>query len=207
MPERARRRFYDGVYTDDREDALWSYEVIDRHRCGIERIPPSERAAVVVAVDPSGASGRGDLGADEIGIVVAARGRDGHAYVLEDLSARLSPLEWAARAVTAFHRHAADCIVAESNFGGSMVDATIKAADRNVPVRLVTASRGKAVRAEPVSVRYAAGEVHHVGRFETLEDQLVAFTTAATRARAVPTMPMPWSGRWRSFSASQATPA
>ena len=78
----------------------------------------------------------------------------------------------------AFHKYRADCIVAESNFGGEMVRATIQAADRNVPVRLVTASRGKAVRAEPISVRYAQGQVHHAGRFGKLEDQLCAFSGA-----------------------------
>ncbi|HET6376302.1 MAG TPA: hypothetical protein VFF88_09655, partial [Methylocella sp.] len=75
-------------------------------------------------------------------------------------------------------QYRADCIVAESNFGGEMVRATIQAADRNVPVRLVSASRGKAVRAEPVSVRYAQGQVHHAGRFSKLEDQLCAFSAA-----------------------------
>jgi phage terminase large subunit-like protein len=59
-----------------------------------------------------------------------------------------------------------------------MVRATIQAADRNAPVHLVTASRGKAVRAEPISVRYAQGQVHHVGRFGKLEDQLCAFSSA-----------------------------
>lgn len=118
------------------------------------------------------------MGADEIGIVVAARGFDGDCYILADLSCRDTPVGWGRRAVAAFHEYSADCIVAESNFGGEMVRATIHAADRNVPVRLVTASRGKAVRAEPISVRYAQGQVHHAGRFGKLEDQLCAFSGA-----------------------------
>ncbi|MEJ0095727.1 MAG: hypothetical protein WDN46_20665 [Methylocella sp.] len=152
--------------------------MIEANRCAHEDIPVDKRAAVVIAVDPSGAAGRDDLGADEIGIIVAAKGCDGDAYILDDRSCREAPVVWGRRAVIAFHEYRADCIVAESNFGGEMVRATIQAADCNVPVRLVTASRGKAVRAEPISVRYAQGQVHHVGRFDKLEDQLCAFSGA-----------------------------
>ena len=178
LPERQRKRFYEGVYVDALDSALWSYEVIDATRCMPDAIAPERRAAVVVALDPSGAAGRDDLGADEIGIIVAARGFDNDAYILDDRSCREAPAVWGRRAVTAFHEFRADCIVAEGNFGGEMVRATIQAADPNVPVRLVTASRGKAVRAEPVSVRYAQRQVHHVGRFEKLEEQLCAFSSA-----------------------------
>ncbi len=178
LPEKQRKRFYEGVYVDEVDDALWNYEIIESYRCKLEDIPTEKRAAVVVALDPSGAAGRDDLGADEIGIVVAARGFDGDCYILADLSCRDSPVGWGRRAVAAFHEYSADCIVAESNFGGEMVRATIHAADRNVPVRLVTASRGKAVRAEPISVHYAQGQVHHAGRFGKLEDQLCAFSGA-----------------------------
>lgn len=176
LPEKQRKRFYEGVYIDEIDDALWNFEVIESHRCAVEDIPEEKRASVVVALDPSGAAGRDDLSADEIGIIVAARGVDGDGYILADLSCREAPVVWGRRAVTAFHEYRADCIVAESNFGGEMVRATIHAADRNVPVRLVTASRGKVVRAEPISLRYAQGEVHHAGRFGKLEDQLCAFS-------------------------------
>jgi hypothetical protein len=178
LPEKQRKRFYDGIYVDDVDGALWTYDVIDKSRCTPEDIPEERRAAVVVGLDPSGAAGRDDLAADEIGIVVAARGTDGDCYILSDRSCREAPAVWGRRAVVAFHEFRADCIVAESNFGGEMVRATIEAADRDVPVRLVTASRGKAVRAEPISVRYAQGRVHHVGRFAKLEDQLCAFSAA-----------------------------
>lgn len=178
LPEKQRKRFYEGVYVDEIDGALWTYETIDSNRCTVEDISEDKRAAVVVALDPSGAAGRDDLGADEIGLVVAARGFDGNCYILADLSCREAPAVWGRRAVTAFHEFRADCIVAEGNFGGEMVRATIKAADRNVPVRLVTASRGKAIRAEPISVRYAQGQVHHAGRFGKLEDQLCAFSAA-----------------------------
>ncbi|HXW72400.1 MAG TPA: phage terminase large subunit [Methylocella sp.] len=178
LPEKQRKRFYEGVYVDEIDGALWTYEIIDTNRCVAEEINEEKRSAVVVAVDPSGAAGRDDFCADEIGLIVAARGFDGHCYILEDLSCRDAPSVWGRLAVTAFHRSRADCIVAEANFGGDMVRATIHASDRNVPVRLVTASRGKAVRAEPISVRYAQGQVHHVGRFPKLEDQLCAFSSS-----------------------------
>ena len=176
LPERTRKRFYEGVYVDEVDDALWSYEIFDAGRRDESAIPVAARRSVVVAVDPSGAQGRDDAGSDEIGIVVAARGEDGDAYVLADRSCREAPLAWGRRVATAFHEFSADCVVAEENFGGGMVEAVIKAADAAVPVRLVTASRGKAVRAEPISLRYAAGQVHHVGRFAKLEDQLCAFS-------------------------------
>lgn len=178
LPERQRKRFYEGLYVDQLDGALWTYEAIEVARCKPDDIPEAERAAVVVALDPSGAAGRDDLGADEIGIVVAARGTNGDCYILADRSCREAPSVWGRRAVTAYHEFRADCIVAESNFGGEMVRATIHAADPNVPVHLVTASRGKAIRAEPISVRYAQRQVHHAGRFAKLEDQLCAFTPA-----------------------------
>lgn len=178
LPERQRKRFYEGVYADAIDDALWTYDLIEKSRCLVSDIPVEERAAVIVALDPSGAAGRDDLGADEIGIVVAARGGNGDCYILADRSCRDSPAGWGRRAVSAFHEYQADCIVAESNFGGEMVRATIQAADPDVPVHLVTASRGKAVRAEPISVRYALGHVHHIQRFAKLEDQLCAFSAS-----------------------------
>lgn len=177
LPERQRKRFLEGVYVDDVEGALWTWDGLEAVRCDPSEIPLGKRAAVVVALDPSGASGRNDQNADEIGLVIAARGQDGRAYILEDRSLRAGPREWARAAVVAYHEHRADCIVAEANFGGEMVRATILAADPNAAVRLVTASRGKAVRAEPVAVRYDRGQVLHAGRFSQLEEQLCAFSS------------------------------
>ena len=150
---------------------------------------------VVVALDPSGAAGRDDLGADEIGLVVAARGTDGDCYILADWSCREAPAVGGGRAVTAFHEFRADCIVAECNFGGEMVRATIQAADPNVPVRLVTASRGKAVRAEPISVRYAQRQVHHAGRLPNSKISSAPLRPQDMAAPAVPITPTRRSGR------------
>ncbi len=184
LPERQRKRFFEGVYVDEVEGALWTYETIERNR--VDEFPEKSWSRVVVAVDPSGAGSKEDESADEIGIVVACLGNDGHGYVLADLSVRDSPAAWARVAVRAYHHFTADCIIAEKNFGGAMVKHTIQSADSSVPVRMVTASRGKAVRAEPVSALYEQGRVRHVGRLNKLEDQLCAFTTAGYRGEDSP---------------------
>ncbi len=184
LPERQRKRFFEGIYIDDLDGALFGYEMIARAR--VDDLPPARRRRVVVAVDPSGAAGSDDEGADEIGIVVAARGDDGHAYVLADRSLRDAPAAWGRAAVRAYHEFAADRIIAEENFGGEMVRFVIRAADANAPVQVISASRGKVLRAEPVSALYEQGLVHHVGRFAVLEDQLCAFTTQGYRGEGSP---------------------
>ena len=85
-------------------------------------------------------------------------------------------MAWATAAVTAYHRHKADRIVAESNNGGEMVEQVIKTVDPSVPVRLVHASRGKQTRAEPIAAVYEKGHAHHVGVFSALEDELALWT-------------------------------
>jgi hypothetical protein len=184
LPERQRRRFCEGVYIDDLDGALFSYEGIAKARVtGIAR----ERCRrIVVAVDPSGAASADDEGSDEIGIIVAARGDDGDAYVLADRSLRDAPAVWGRMAVRAYHEYGADRIIAEENFGGEMVRFVIRAADANVGVRVISASRGKVQRAEPISALYEQGLVHHVGRFAELEDQLCAFTTQGYRGEGSP---------------------
>lgn len=177
LPEKQRKRFWEGTYVDEIDDALWTLELIERCRLADNETPP-QLTRVIIAVDPSGASGDEDKRSDEIGIVAAGMGADGIAYVLGDYSLRDSPERWGREAVNAYHKHQADRIIAEQNYGGEMVRFTIKAADKNVPVKVINASRGKHVRAEPVSLKYAEGKVRHVGRFPKLEDQLTNFSGA-----------------------------
>ncbi len=184
LPERQRKRFFEGIYIDDLDGALFSYEGIARAR--VADFAPARCRRVVVAVDPSGAAGPDDERADEIGIVVAARGDDGHAYVLADRSLRDAPAAWGRAAAQAYRDFDADCIIAEENFGGDMVRYVIRAADKHARVQVITASRGKVLRAEPVSALYEQGLVHHVGRFAVLEDQLCAFTTQGYRGEGSP---------------------
>jgi phage terminase large subunit-like protein len=93
-------------------------------------------------------------------------------YLLADDTIQGSPLTWAKAAVTAYYRHKANCIVAEKNNGGEMVALTIATVDDQVPVKLVSATRGKQTRAEPIAALYEKGHGHHVGSFPALEDEL-----------------------------------
>ncbi|HEV2263745.1 MAG TPA: terminase family protein [Stellaceae bacterium] len=162
---------------DDLPGALWSRDAIEAARV---RAAP-DLARVVVAIDPAASSGEG---ADETGIVVAGLAHDGQVYVLDDLSGRMSPRAWALKAIAAYKNFAADRIVAEVNNGGDMVEATLRSVQSDAPFRAVRASRGKAVRAEPVAALYEQGRVHHVGGLPALEDQLCAFTADFDRAAA-----------------------
>lgn len=159
------RQELDAELLDDNPGALWKRHLIEDAR--LPRAPDLTR--VVVAIDPSG--GDEEHGA-EAGIVVAGVGPDGHGYVLEDLSLHASPNVWMSRAVAAYHRHRADRLVAEVNFGGKMVKALLDQVDATVAFGELHASRGKQVRAEPIAALYEQGRVHHVGTFPMLEDQL-----------------------------------
>ncbi|WP_292685419.1 terminase family protein [Novosphingobium sp.] len=158
---------------EDVQGALWTAGMIDSHRL---RAAPSELRRIVVAVDPSGTSGGGQ--GDDVGIVVAGAGRDERFYVLEDASCNLSPDGWARRVVDTFQKWGADRVVAEKNFGGAMVEAVLRTASKNLPITMVTASRGKIARAEPVAALYEQGKVSHCGVFNALEDQMCAMTGA-----------------------------
>lgn len=165
------RQELDGEFIDIHEGALWRPEMIEPYRV---RQAPAPLARIVVAVDPPAGQG---ADADACGIIAAGRAPDGHLFVLEDASvAGLSPLGWAGRALNVFHRHGADRIVAEANQGGAMVEAVLRQVDAHAPVRLVRASRGKLIRAEPVAALYERGLVHHVGRLPELEDELCRYT-------------------------------
>lgn len=141
---------------DDVPGALWPYETLLQAR--VQSHPDLRR--VVVAVDPSGSDGEDE--GDQQGIVVAGLGVDGRAYVLADWTCKLSPAGWGQRAVAAFDKFKGDRIVAEKNYGGDMVRFVIQTARKTVPVELVSASRGKVVRAEPVAALYEQGRVSHV---------------------------------------------
>lgn len=181
---RYRRRFFDGQFADTDEFALWRDETIDRYRIVQETPPDYQR--IVIGVDPSGSGDEDNAANDAIGIVVAALGIDGHAYIIEDLTLKAGPATWGKAVAAAFDRHAADRVVAEINFGGAMVQHVIRTARPGTPYTAVTASRGKVVRAEPISALYEQGKVHHVGYFPDLEDELCAFTTTGYKGSRSP---------------------
>ena len=178
MPERMRRRFLLGQFQDASEGSLWTLELLDQQRIVDGNVPEMQR--IVIAVDPSGCSGEEDKRSDEVGIVVVGLGTDGKGYILEDLSGKFGPSTWGKIVVSAFERHNADRVVAETNYGGAMVKEVIRAANPEVviPFREVTATRGKVVRAEPVSTLFEQSKIHLVGHFEAMEDQFCSFTVA-----------------------------
>lgn len=175
LPARMRLRFLDGDWSKSNPSALWDIERLDRWRVTDGSLPDMQR--IVVAVDPSGADDIDNADNDEIGIMVAGLGTDGNGYVLEDLTCKGGPAMWGKVATNAFERHAADLIVCETNFGGAMVQHVIRTARPRTPCKMVTASRGKVVRAEPISSLTEQGKIRMAGEFRALEDELCAFTT------------------------------
>lgn len=157
---------------DDVPGALWSRATIEKARWDAQRSPPIF-SRIVIGVDPSGSDG--ETG-DSQGIIAAGVDRAGHGYVLEDGTMRGSPDEWAKRVARMFDDYEADAIIAERNFGGEMVRKVIQSQRRNLPVKLVTASRGKVVRAEPIAALYEQGKVTHMKPMPELEDQMVNMT-------------------------------
>lgn len=175
MSARLRRRFLDGNFADATPNALFPEEVIDRWRVTDGIIPDMVR--IVVGVDPSGSGDDDNADNDAIGIVIGGLGTDGNAYLLEDCTVKAGPATWGKVAASAYERHEADVIVGETNYGGAMVKHVIQTARPRTPYKQVTATRGKAVRAEPFSALYEQGKVRHAGQFTDLEDEIVAFTT------------------------------
>ena len=177
LPDRAKKRFFHGAYVEDVEDAIWRRSMIRR----VQSMPELRR--IVVAIDPAVTN---EAGSDETGIVVAGMDASGNGYVLDDSSGRYRPEEWARRALAAYDLFEADCVVAEVNQGGDMVEHTIRAIRYGVPYKPVRASRGqgKYVRAEPIAALYERGKIFHVGEFPELEDQMCSFTVGFDRTAA-----------------------
>jgi phage terminase large subunit-like protein len=170
-----------GKRIEEAEGALWSYELIESNRLATHNtetdpVPESMLGRVVVAVDPPG-------GATEAGIVAAAVvvhdclcGSDApypHFAVVADASGKLTPNGWGKRTIHTYREWAADRVIGEKNYGGDMVESTLRTIDQSVSYQSVTASRGKRIRAEPVKSLYEQGRVHHVGTFAELEAEMV----------------------------------
>jgi len=170
-----RLRFLEGKFTEELDNALWTDDIIDKYRIKPGGHVPAFKK-VVVAIDPSGADDEENAHNDEIGIVVAGLGDNNHGYIIEDVTIKAGPATWGRVATNAYDRHFADRIVGEKNYGGAMVEYVVKTQKKNVKYVGVTASRGKAVRAEPVSALYENGLIHHIGYFPELEEEQCSFT-------------------------------
>lgn len=175
LSPRLQKRFLKGEFGDATPNQLFREETIETWREINGRVP--ELIRVVVAVDPSGSGDVDNADNDAIGIVVVGLGTDGNAYLLEDCTVKAGPETWGRIAAQAYDRHAADVVVGEVNYGGEMVRMTVQTARPRTPFKAVTATRGKAVRAEPFSSLYEQGKIRHVGEFAELEDELCAFST------------------------------
>lgn len=162
---------------DDMPGALWNRKRLDELR--VKEAPELCRSCV--AIDPAVST---NDGSDETGIIVAGKTVTNHGYILGDYSGVYSPQGWGEMAVRQFHAFKCDFIIAEANNGGDLVESNIRAVDPNVPVKLVHASKGKFVRAEPAAALAEQGRYHHVGNYDKLEDQMCGFTVDFDRKKA-----------------------
>ena len=163
LSENKRKRFLEGEYSLD-SGSLWKRSWIQ-----YQTDVPENFWRVIIAVDPSGS-----VNGDEVGIVATAL-YDDLMIVLDDYSMNGTPNEWAKAVATLYNKWNADIIVAEKNFGGDMVKSTIESAQRHLNVKLITSSRGKIVRAEPISALYEQGKVFHRIPFVELEDEMCIY--------------------------------
>lgn len=157
---------------DEVEGALWTAQRLDALRVGPAVLQQVSLVRVVVGVDPAVSAGPDSA---ETGIVVCAKASDGGYFVLEDASGRRTAEEWGRKVVEVARAHLANLVVAERNNGGDLVEANLRVYDRAVPVKLVTATKGKRRRAEPIAALYEQRRVRHVGAFPTLEDQMTSY--------------------------------
>ncbi len=168
LSQQDRLALLDGSWaTVDNPMALFKHSDINKNR--LPTYDHTQAVRIVVAIDPAGSHNKNS---DDTGIVVVAMDSNNICYVLEDATDKYTPEKWAEKAINLYDKYQADCIVAEKNYGGEMVENTIRSKARilgkEIKPKLVNASRGKAVRAEPVSLLYSSGEVKHVG-YELME--------------------------------------
>jgi phage terminase large subunit-like protein len=169
LPKEERLRFYQGEFADQEESALFSEANFNRNR--VTKYP--ELKEVVVSVDPATTA---KITSDETGITVEGKGFDNRGYLLEDISGIYSPKQWATKACGMYKKWNANCIVAEINQGGDMVKYTIQTIDENIPVKTVHATKGKLLRAEPISAKYDDDKISHVGTFPDAETEMALYT-------------------------------
>jgi phage terminase large subunit-like protein len=161
------KHIFGGEWLDESEGILWNRMIINQ-----ARTDTYTAKRIVIGVDPATTA---TMDSDETGIIVGCIDDNGNGYVLEDLSGRYSPSQWGALVGSAYTRWNADCIVAEKNQGGDMVETILRQHHKTARVKLVSATKGKAVRAEPIYGLYEQGKVYHVGQFPILEHQMVTF--------------------------------
>jgi len=169
-------RFVDGLYGDDKEGALFRQEWIDKNRCRWDTesnryiLPELEKE--ILAIDPAVSTEKNSA---ETGMVICGRkmiNDEAHYYVLLDRTGKYTPKQWADISINLYNENKLNEIVAEKNQGGDLVERNIHAENNNVPVVLVHASKGKAMRAEPVANLCERGYIHFYGVLLDLENEI-----------------------------------
>jgi phage terminase large subunit-like protein len=169
---------------DDVPGALWQRDWFEETRVTDPALVP-DLIRVVVGVDPAVTDGEASA---QTGVIVAGAAKNGRGYVLGDFTLRATPMEAMKRVIAVYHEFKADRVVAEVNNGGDFIGTLLKTVDPNIPFQAVRATRGKAIRAEPISSLYEQRRISHVGTFPYLEDQmcLIAGTAITTMRGEIP---------------------
>ena len=168
-PQMVQQEIY-GQFVEGAAGELWDEVIIER--CRIKIAPEMKR--ITVNIDPAISA---TAESDETGITVTGKDSLGNGYVLADESGRYSPDQWATISCDLVKKWNADCIVAEKNQGGDMITNVLRNKNGNIRVKLVTATKGKFVRAEPIYSLYEQGKIFHVGYHNRLEAQMCMFTS------------------------------
>ncbi len=172
------RQELDGELLEEAEGALWTHARIDSLRIRPDQMPALFR--IVIPIDPSTTSGPD---ADACGMVPFGVGVNGHGYVLDDVTAVLSPDDWISRAVAQYDKWDADRIIGEANNGGDLIETLLRTKRKNISYEKVHASKGKITRAEPVAALYEQGKIHHVGaNLKALEDEMCNYVPGLSKS-------------------------
>lgn len=161
---------------DTIDGALWKPALIEEAR--LPENTEKELTQIIVGIDPAVTA---NPDSDETGILVVGKDFNNEYYVLEDVSGKYTPDQWARKAINAFYEWGADRVVAEVNNGGDLVERLLRNIDPNIPYRSVRATRGKILRAEPIAALYEQRRVHHIGMFPELESQMCSYTGEANQ--------------------------
>ncbi len=129
---------------------------------------------VIIAVDPAASH---HTNSDETGIIVAAKGRDGKAYILDDLSGKYSTAQWGAKVTEAYEKYGASYVVIETNQGGDMAKHVLQSLNPRIRLKPIHARTSKYTRAQPVACLYEQGRVFHTQVFTVLEAQMFQLRT------------------------------
>lgn len=176
MSEAKKRRFLNGDYGDDSINALWKRIWIAANRLNK---PPDKILKLVIAVDPAVT---GNDTSDDTGIIPCGKfemNGEMHYCVLDDRTYHGRVEGWGQKVAHTYNDFKADKVIGEVNQGGDLVEMNIRNYDRHIAYDSVRATRGKAVRAEPIADLYRRGYVHHIGEFTELEDQMCSWTDEA----------------------------